>query len=27
VSDMGKNIDPKRLAEINKRYATEFIGS
>jgi len=27
VSDMGKDIDPKRLAEINKRYATEFIGS
>lgn len=27
VSEMGTNIDPKRLAEINAQFATEFIGS
>ena len=27
VSEMGKNIDPKRLAKINEQFATEFIGS
>ncbi len=27
VSEMGTNIDPKRLADINARFATEFIGS
>lgn len=27
VSEMGATIDPKRLAEINARFATEFIGS
>jgi len=27
VSEMGTNIDPKRLADINAQFATEFIGS
>ncbi len=27
VSEMGANIDPKRLAEINAQFATKFIGS
>src|SRR5271165_5882963 len=27
VSEMGANIDPRRLAEINLQFATEFIGS
>jgi len=26
VSEMGANIDPARLAEINRQLATEFIG-
>ena len=25
VSEMGRDIDPKRLAEINRQFATEFI--
>lgn len=25
ISEMGKTIDPKRLAEINQQFATEFI--
>ena len=27
VSEMGTNIDPARLAEINRQFATEFIGA
>jgi quercetin dioxygenase-like cupin family protein len=27
VSEMGVNIDPKRLADINQQFATEFIGA
>ena len=27
VAEMGADIDPKRLAEINAQFATEFVGS